>query len=260
MCKGGLERGREALAKTRGAELISRWQNGVPIAPVDPRLSQVVLSTPLGVPCSELPAARRASAPFAFAHVAASSLLPAKRKATTTMHRHPPGGSQLGGSPLPGTSAAIYCSREGLVLVLSQYGHLALGPKPETRNQPGGSLIEPEPRARAARAEAEAVRQSPFELNTKQTRLPALGSGAGAGAGAPSARVLPVLPVRAHLTPAGCLLQLEHWNQYTVHGLGEGEGTRGAKFPCVLRATPNKRCGFFSIQATLSLDSLRSRL
>ena len=36
------------------ADLIFRWQNGVPIAPVNPRLSQVVRSTPLGVPCSEL--------------------------------------------------------------------------------------------------------------------------------------------------------------------------------------------------------------
>jgi hypothetical protein len=36
------------------ADLVFKWQNGVLIAPVNPRLSQVVRSTPLGVPCSEL--------------------------------------------------------------------------------------------------------------------------------------------------------------------------------------------------------------
>jgi hypothetical protein len=36
------------------AKLIFRWQDGVPIAPVDLRLSQSVRLAPLGVPCSEL--------------------------------------------------------------------------------------------------------------------------------------------------------------------------------------------------------------
>jgi hypothetical protein len=39
---------------TAEADLVFKWQNGVLIAPVNPRLSQVVRSTPLGVPCSEL--------------------------------------------------------------------------------------------------------------------------------------------------------------------------------------------------------------
>jgi hypothetical protein len=44
----------EAVAVGETADLVFKWQNGVLIAPVNPRLSQVVRSTPLGVPCSEL--------------------------------------------------------------------------------------------------------------------------------------------------------------------------------------------------------------
>jgi hypothetical protein len=43
-----------AGGKPEQADLVFKWQNGVLIAPVNPRLSQVVRSTPLGVPCSEL--------------------------------------------------------------------------------------------------------------------------------------------------------------------------------------------------------------
>jgi hypothetical protein len=44
--------GRDSVVGSAG--LISRWQNGVPITTVFPPPSQVVRSTPLGMPCSEL--------------------------------------------------------------------------------------------------------------------------------------------------------------------------------------------------------------
>jgi hypothetical protein len=80
------------LRERQRAGLIFRWRNGVPIAPVDPRLSQVVRSTPLGVPCSELQeAAYNAPRPgLRMMHdAAASSLFPAKRLRTGTPGRPP---------------------------------------------------------------------------------------------------------------------------------------------------------------------------
>jgi hypothetical protein len=71
------------------ADLVFRWQNGVPIAPAGPQASQVVRSTPLGMPCSEL---QEYNAPRPrFCPQSGYAYVPAV----------PRSGSQLGGFPVP---------------------------------------------------------------------------------------------------------------------------------------------------------------